>query len=118
MRAIAIALTGFLVLAGLAQAHLQPALAQSAAPDDDDDGPDTPPQPAAAPHPSAAAPESQDDKPTASQRLGDSRRVDPFDANDDHEVRGRRSSHLTTADPDQGAIVCIAGCDTPPSPKR
>jgi hypothetical protein len=93
-------------------------LAQDAAPaPDDDDEPDSgAPNASARPGPPAAAPEPQDDSAKPLRRFGDSRRIDPFDANE-NEARPR-SSPITSADPSQTAIVCIAGCDSPPSKRR
>jgi hypothetical protein len=96
---LVLALMPALAAASAAQVPERLAMAQGA--DEEEDGQPT----------SAAEPETAEEPtgPLATPpRLGASRRLDPFDANDERPAKAPAA-----AGPDSNTVVCMAGCDGP-----
>jgi hypothetical protein len=92
-------------------------LAQAAEDGEDSEPPSMSPQPEAVPEPEptpvqqepAEVPQAEPANPL---RLGETRRIDPFDANDARPVP--RPGPAATANPDHDVVTCEAGCDGAP----
>jgi hypothetical protein len=107
-RAIAVALMALAPAAGLAaQAHQPGIIAQSS--DDDDDSP--PPRRRGVPVESDEPAERAEEKPFPG--MGASRRLDPFDANDERPRSAQAPPPAAAANPGHDVVVCEAGCDGP-----
>ncbi len=76
--------------------------------DDEDDGQPPPRSRGPAQQEPVEEPASELQSPP---RLGDSRRPDPFDANDDRPAQSPNPA--AAANPDHDVVVCEAGCDGP-----
>jgi hypothetical protein len=101
--ALALALTGGLVCVGENAGAVQPAtLAQAGREAPPDDGPSQPDEERSAPS------EDEIPGPDVPPRVGERRRIDPFDDTDE----GPRTPHPATLPyPGHDVVVCEAGCD-------
>jgi hypothetical protein len=114
---LALALVPALVPPSAAQMRDRQTLAQAAEDSEDTEPPSMSPEPEPEPEPEpmpvrqepAEEPQAEPENPL---RLGDKRRLDPFDANDARPVQ--RPSPAAAANPDHDVVVCEAGCDGPP----
>ena len=109
--ALALALTGGLACAGENAGAAQPAtLAQAGREAPPDDGPSQPDEERPAPDDERSAPsEDEIPGPEVPPRVGERRRIDPFDAVDDDAARTPHPATLPY--PEHDVIVCEAGCD-------
>ena len=109
--ALALALTGGLVcVAGNAGAVHPATLAQARPEAPPDDGPTQPDEERPAPTEERPAPsEDEIPGPEVPPRVGETRRIDPFDAVDDDAARTPHPAALPY--PEHDVVVCEAGCD-------